>query len=168
MEFIEYPFDNKMFEVKIKSKIKFKNRGAFIFRNLKPVTKTERSEFDPFFFYNLSIKKYNLEEIQINSLETYKGYFDGSCSGFQNKAQAGLFICDQNDKTVAKVSVYLGKNKTNNFSEAYSLFYLLKLATDLGIRNIETFGDSELIVKQFNGKYKINNFILQMIHKGRE
>ena len=155
-----------MFEIIITNPIEYKSRGVFIFKNLKPTLKKPRSQFDPFFFYNIGIEKYNISKIKINPLETYKGYFDGSCSGFERKAQAGLYICDQKDKKVAKVSIYLGKNKTNNYSEGYSLFYLLKLAVDLGIRNIEIFGDSELIVKQYNKKYKINNFVLKLIHNG--
>ena len=60
------------------------------------------------------------------------------------------------DKTVCRGGRYLGI-ATNNVAEYEALIWGLENARQLGFRDISVFADSELLVKQVNGQYKVKN-----------
>ncbi|MDD5383153.1 MAG: ribonuclease HI family protein [Candidatus Margulisbacteria bacterium] len=82
-------------------------------------------------------------------------FTDGAARG--NPGPAGIGIIIRNDeKTLLEVADYIGKT-TNNVAEYMALIRGLEEALDLGERNVEVFCDSELLVKQLNGEYKVKN-----------
>lgn len=93
-------------------------------------------------------------------------YIDGAARGNPGPAGAGIHIV-HDDKTVNK-GIYLGK-KTNNQAEylalALALFFTEKLCTEDHIKNphLSIFSDSELLIKQMRGEYKVKNEALAQI-----
>ena len=90
-------------------------------------------------------------------------YTDGGSRGNPGKAAIGVVICNEKDQEVKKYGEYLGDNLTNNEVEYSAVVFALKkfkalfgksLAenTDIEIRS-----DSELVVKQLNGEYKLSD-----------
>jgi ribonuclease HI len=82
-------------------------------------------------------------------------YADGGARGNPGPAGAGAVIM-QNGKITARISKFLGV-QTNNVAEYTALILALKKAHQLGLSGIEVRLDSELIVKQMQGKYKVKN-----------
>ena len=85
----------------------------------------------------------------------YSLYFDGCSKGNPGKAGAG-FVIYLDDVEVASGSKYLGK-QTNNVAEYSGLILGLQKAFELGIVNLNVYGDSMLVIKQMMGKYKVNS-----------
>lgn len=95
-------------------------------------------------------------------------YTDGGSRGNPGPAAIGVVILDKNRKTIKEFGEYLGE-KTNNFAEYSALVAALKKVKQvLGKGNISqikinVFMDSELVVKQFLGQYKIQDPGLQKL-----
>lgn len=86
---------------------------------------------------------------------TVQIFTDGAARG--NPGPAGIGIVIRNEKEVLlEVSDYIGKT-TNNIAEYMALIRGLEEALDMGQRHIEVFADSELLVKQIKGEYKVKN-----------
>jgi len=81
-------------------------------------------------------------------------YTDGAARGNPGPAGAGAVIISPNGHIVAKVGKYLGET-TNNVAEYTGLIMGLKRAKAMGLRELEVFADSELVVKQLNGEYQV-------------
>ena len=87
-------------------------------------------------------------------------YTDGGSRGNPGPSAAGVVICNEKGETMKKYSEYIG-NATNNEAEYRAvIFALKKVKALLGKKNIETAeieirSDSELLVRQLNGEYKI-------------
>ena len=67
-----------------------------------------------------------------------------------------MVLYDESGKTVAELSEYLGK-QTNNYAEYSGLLAALTYALEHGSKALKVFSDSELMVKQIKGQYKVNN-----------
>ena len=85
-----------------------------------------------------------------------KLFTDGGSRGNPGPAATGVVILDMENNVVKKSSNYLGET-TNNQAEYQALLEGLQLAESLGIKELSVYMDSELIVKQINGIYKIKN-----------
>jgi len=84
---------------------------------------------------------------------TFTAYFDGSASPNPGDMNVGGHI--KNDKyTVSKFSKNMG-NGTNNEAEYLALIELIKKIIYLHIKKVEIFGDSQLVVNQVNGVFKV-------------
>ncbi len=81
-------------------------------------------------------------------------FTDGAARGNPGPAGAGAVIINANGHIVAKVGKYLGET-TNNVAEYTGLILGLKRAKAMGLRELEVFADSELVVKQLNGEYQV-------------
>ena len=81
-------------------------------------------------------------------------YTDGAARGNPGPAGAGAVIVSPQGHVVAKVGKFLGEN-TNNYAEYMGLILGLKRARAMGIRELEVFADSELLVRQLNGEYQV-------------
>jgi len=95
-----------------------------------------------------------------------KVYFDGASRGNPGKAGAGVVIKNQNNVVLARVSSYLSK-KTNNQAEYLAVLLALDFIADnpnINFKNIELIGDSQLVIKQLAGEYKIKNQILKKLY----
>lgn len=85
-----------------------------------------------------------------------KIFIDGGAVGNPGPAGAGIIIYDENGRLVKKISEFLGK-ETNNQSEYHALILALIWAQKLQAKQMEIYSDSELLVKQVRGEYKIKN-----------
>ena len=83
-------------------------------------------------------------------------YTDGASRGNPGKAGAGFVIYSPEGKKIGEGSRYLGI-KTNNQAEYYALLFALEETLTLGIKDIEIKSDSELLVKQLNGEYRVKS-----------
>lgn len=81
-------------------------------------------------------------------------YTDGGSRGNPGPAALGVFITDDHGNLVYKKGLYLGI-QTNNFAEYSALVHALEVASGLGGQHLDVRMDSELIVRQMNGQYKI-------------
>ena len=112
----------------------------------------------------------NLETLLSNNLEpneTYFLYTDGACE-FDNNYEpinagiGGLLKLD--GKVIFSFSENIGK-KTNNEAEYLALLKGIEICIQSNILNLLIHSDSELVVKQINGDYKVKNERMITLHK---
>src|SRR5712672_2303279 len=88
---------------------------------------------------------------------------DGGARGNPGPAGYGVVIKDETGKKVATLSEYLG-HQTNNFAEYQGLIAALEYAVKTGPKALKLISDSELLVRQIKGIYKVKNAVLQDLH----
>jgi probable phosphoglycerate mutase len=88
--------------------------------------------------------------------EWLHAHCDGGARGNPGPSGYGAVIQDAAGKTVAELSVFLGI-KTNNFAEYSGLLGVLEWTLTHGHARLKVVSDSELMVKQIQGKYKVNS-----------
>jgi ribonuclease HI len=88
---------------------------------------------------------------------------DGGARGNPGPAGYGVVIQDESGKKVAHLSEYLG-HQTNNFAEYQGLIAALEYAIQHGPKALKLISDSELLVRQIKGIYKVKNAVLQDLH----
>jgi len=81
---------------------------------------------------------------------------DGGSRGNPGPAGAGAVLADPDGDMVAELQRYLGET-TNNVAEYHGLILGLEEALRLGCREITVRLDSELIVRQLQGRYKVKS-----------
>lgn len=94
------------------------------------------------------------------TLHTYALYTDGASRGNPGRAGAGAVILDEKGQEIAAGAEYLGIC-TNNVAEYKALISGLRLAMETGCTALNIFLDSELIVRQLTGRYKVKNATLK-------
>lgn len=90
---------------------------------------------------------------------TYKAFIDGASSGNPGNAGIGIVIYKDNEEIVRE-SKYIGI-QTNNVAEYTALIVLLEMLEKHKIDSVSIYSDSELLVKQVSGEYKIKNEVLR-------
>ena len=88
---------------------------------------------------------------------------DGGARGNPGPAGYGVVIQDQSGRQVAALSEYLG-HQTNNFAEYQGLIGALEYALQHGPKALKLISDSELLVRQIKGIYKVKNPTLRDLH----
>ena len=88
---------------------------------------------------------------------------DGGARGNPGPAGYGVVIEDQSGKKIAGLSQYLG-HQTNNVAEYQGLIAALEYAVANQHKALKLISDSELLVKQIKGIYKVKNLALQDLH----
>ena len=91
-------------------------------------------------------------------------YIDGGARGNPGPAGYGVLIKDQSGKKVAALSDYLG-HQTNNYAEYSGLLAALQYAIQNNHKALKVISDSELMVKQIRGQYKVKNLALLELHR---
>jgi ribonuclease HI len=81
---------------------------------------------------------------------------DGGARGNPGPSGYGALIQDDHGMVLAELSEFLGI-RTNNYAEYSGLLGCLQYALDHGHRRLRVVSDSELMVKQIQGKYKVNS-----------
>ncbi len=89
-------------------------------------------------------------------------YTDGASRNNPGEAGAGAVI-KQEGKQVAALTRYLGTT-TNNVAEYTAAIIALEHAILLGASRVRLFADSELLVRQLNGRYKVKNEGLKLLY----
>lgn len=83
-------------------------------------------------------------------------YSDGGARGNPGPAAAGCVILTEDGVVVEELSEYLG-SATNNVAEYRALILALRRAIQLGFDHVVVRMDSELVVKQLNGLYRVKD-----------
>src|SRR6516225_6230922 len=84
----------------------------------------------------------------------FVAHCDGGSRGNPGPAGYGAVIEDNQGCVVARLSGYLGR-QTNNFAEYKGLLAAMTWAHEHGVRQLRVVSDSELMVKQMKGQYKV-------------
>jgi ribonuclease HI len=90
-------------------------------------------------------------------------FTDGGARGNPGPAAAGGVVVGADGTILAEVSEYLGI-ATNNVAEYRALILTLRRALDEGCRNVDVRMDSELVVRQLEGKYRVKDAKMQPLH----
>lgn len=96
----------------------------------------------------------NLFESSAEAGGWYTAWCDGGSRGNPGPAGYGAVIQDPQGQTVARLSQFLGK-QTNNFAEYQGLLAVLDWAIHNGAKHLRVISDSELMVNQMKGRYKV-------------
>jgi ribonuclease HI len=88
---------------------------------------------------------------------------DGAARGNPGPAGAGAVIFDDRGRVVERLGKYLGK-QTNNVAEYRGLILGLRRAAELGADELEVVADSELIIRQLTGIYRVKSPVLRELH----
>jgi len=91
-------------------------------------------------------------------------HVDGGSRGNPGPAGYGVVITDHQRKKIAGLSEYLG-HQTNNYAEYSGLLAALDYALQHGHKALKVVGDSELLVKQIRGEYKVKSPALQDLYQ---
>jgi ribonuclease HI len=97
-----------------------------------------------------------------SSADSIVAYIDGGSRGNPGPAGYGVAINDAAGRRIAELSDYLGV-QTNNFAEYSGLLAALEYAVKHGHKALKVVSDSELLVKQMRGEYKVRNETLQQM-----
>ena len=91
--------------------------------------------------------------------------FDGGSRGNPGPAGFGVVVRDARDETTPLVTAgrFVGK-ATNNVAEYSGLVFALEKAVELGATETTVRGDSELVIKQMKGQYRVRNENLKPLY----
>ena len=96
-------------------------------------------------------------------LEEAKMFTDGGSRGNPGHSSCAYVICKMDGTVVEKSGYYMGM-ATNNQAEYYGMIKGLERCRDLGIDKVNLNSDSQLVVNQMNGFYKVKNQELAPLH----
>lgn len=91
-------------------------------------------------------------------------FADGGSRGNPGPAASGAVLVDANGALLEEVGEYLGV-ATNNVAEWTALVLGLEAAANRGIRRLAVRLDSELVVRQVRGEYRVKHADLQPLHR---
>jgi len=89
---------------------------------------------------------------------------DGASRGNPGEAGIGAVIADTQGRTVKELKHFLGM-ATNNVAEYQAAIYALEKAWHLGASKVRMYLDSELVVRQLRGEFKVREAHLKPLHK---
>ena len=90
------------------------------------------------------------------AVPAYTAHIDGGARGNPGPSGYGVVIHDPSGLKVAELSEYLGHH-TNNYAEYQGLLAALRYATENNITAVKVISDSELMVRQMKGIYKVKH-----------
>jgi ribonuclease HI len=90
-------------------------------------------------------------------------HVDGGSRGNPGPAGYGAYITDGEGRKLAELNDFLGV-QTNNFAEYSGLIAALEYAVEHGYGTVKAVSDSELMVKQMKGQYKVRSEALLAIY----
>ena len=91
-------------------------------------------------------------------------YFDGCSKGNPGISGAGAVIYDEQLIEVWSTAHFVGRCSTNNEAEYTGLLIGLRKCVDLGIDHLLVRGDSQLIIRQLKGEYKVKSESLKPMY----
>lgn len=94
----------------------------------------------------------------------YTAFFDGSSKPNPGMMQIGNCIKDEKENVIYSFSNVIGDG-TNNQAEYLALLNLLRIIEDMNLKDVAIYGDSQLVVNQINGVYKVKNHMLIPIYQ---
>ncbi|MFY9937702.1 MAG: ribonuclease HI family protein [Silvibacterium sp.] len=91
-------------------------------------------------------------------------FCDGGSRGNPGPAGFGVYIQGAHGESIGELSEFLGK-RTNNFAEYSGLLAALNFALEQGFTRLKVVSDSELMVKQIKGQYRVNSPELRPLYE---
>lgn len=91
-------------------------------------------------------------------------FCDGGSRGNPGPSGFGVYIQDESGKAAAELSEFLG-TRTNNYAEYSGLLAALSFALENGHPKLRVVSDSELMVKQIKGQYRVNSPELRPLYE---
>jgi ribonuclease HI len=91
-------------------------------------------------------------------------HIDGASRGNPGEAGFGIDVREADGSRTAELFGYLGQ-ATNNVAEYQALVHALEWALRRGAQAVRVFSDSELVVKQMNGQYKVKHPAMIPLHR---
>jgi len=91
-------------------------------------------------------------------------HIDGASRGNPGEASFGVYVADDKNQPVAELYGYLGR-ASNNVAEYQALLHALRYARAQGVRHVRVFSDSELVVKQMDGRYRVKHPDMIPLHR---
>jgi ribonuclease HI len=88
---------------------------------------------------------------------------DGGARGNPGPAAIAAVVADPDGQVVEERSERIGP-ATNNVAEYRALLLGIELARELGAQDVELIGDSELVVRQVRGEYRVKDAALRELH----
>lgn len=98
------------------------------------------------------------------NLDLIKIFTDGGSRGNPGPSASGFVIYDADDKIIVRSASYIGVT-TNNQAEYISIRNALQYASKISPKEVHAFMDSQLVINQLNGIYKVKNQDLWPIYK---
>ncbi|MBL7170635.1 MAG: ribonuclease HI family protein [Candidatus Omnitrophica bacterium] len=83
-------------------------------------------------------------------------YIDGASRGNPGQAGIGIAVYDGNKKPVRQFGYYLG-TLTNNMAEYMAAIFAVMVLLELGAKSVTIHSDSELLIRQLKGEYRVKN-----------
>ena len=100
----------------------------------------------------------------VDPAEWLTAHCDGGSRGNPGPSGYGAVVEDSKGRVLAELSEFVGI-QTNNFAEYSGLLAVLKWATGNGTKHLRVISDSELMVKQMQGKYAVKSPILKPLYE---
>jgi ribonuclease HI len=100
----------------------------------------------------------------VSRLDTLVVHCDGAARGNPGPAGAGAYLTTPDGEVVAEVAEGLGET-TNNVAEYTAAILGLERAAALGAREVLLRSDSQLLVNQLTGRYRVKTAHLQPLHR---
>lgn len=91
-------------------------------------------------------------------------HIDGGCRGNPGEAGFGVHVTTPDGSEVVELYGYLGL-ATNNIAEYQALLHGLRYALGRGARRVKVFSDSELVVRQIAGSYRVKHPAMIPLHR---
>jgi ribonuclease HI len=98
------------------------------------------------------------------SSEVLHIHIDGASRGNPGDAGFGVYVSRPDGTEVAGLYGYLGR-ATNNVAEYQALLHALRYALAQGARRVRVFSDSELVVRQMDGTYRVKHPDMVPLHR---
>jgi ribonuclease HI len=104
-----------------------------------------------------------IEDKNTTDLTEVKVYADGGSRGNPGPSASGFVVLSMDDGIIEQGGLYLGLN-TNNQAEYNGLKLGLQEAAKLGAQIVHVYMDSQLVINQMKGLYKVRNAALIPVH----
>ncbi|OQA03701.1 MAG: Phosphoribosylglycinamide formyltransferase [Planctomycetes bacterium ADurb.Bin401] len=96
-------------------------------------------------------------------VNTISIFTDGGSRGNPGPAAGAFVVCDENNNPLFSTAKFI-PHATNNIAEYTGLLSALEKAVSLEAKNVKIYSDSELMVRQINGEYKVKNENLRQLY----
>ena len=84
-------------------------------------------------------------------------YTDGASRGNPGPCAMGIQALDNKQHLIYEEASYLADNNTNNFAEYRAVIRALELAVKHSVQELSLFSDSQFLIRQLEGKYKVKS-----------
>lgn len=90
-------------------------------------------------------------------------YIDGASEGNPGNAGVGIVMRDEDNREIQTFKKYIGE-ATNNVAEYIALIIALQEAVKVRVKEVTVYSDSELVVRQIKGTYKVKDNKLKQLY----